>query len=43
MGGGHSEPSLVERYSRIYQRVVGRQNHDVEMAEVVWQFFRRQR
>ncbi len=42
-GGGHSAPSLQERYSRIYERYFNRQNHDVEMTSEVWAFFRRHR
>lgn len=40
-GGGHTEPSLTEHYHRLYKRVVGSQNKDLEMAEEVWQFFER--
>lgn len=38
-GGGHTEPSLVEHYGRVYKWIVGEQNKDLEMAEEVWQFF----
>lgn len=40
-GGGHIEPSLTEHFSRLYMRIVGRQNKDFEMAEEVWRFFER--
>lgn len=39
VGGGHTEPSLQERYSAIYKLIVGTQNADLEMAEHVWRFF----
>jgi polyhydroxybutyrate depolymerase len=39
-GGGHTEPSLVEKFGAIYLAIVGVQNHDLEMAEEVWEFFR---
>ena len=39
VGGGHTEPSISEQYRRLFERVVGRQNHDIEMAEEVWAFF----
>lgn len=38
-GGGHIEPSISQQYRRLYQRLVGRQNHDIESAEVAWRFF----
>lgn len=38
-GGGHIEPSISQRYRPFYERLVGRQNHDIESAEVAWQFF----
>jgi polyhydroxybutyrate depolymerase len=37
-GGGHVEPSKQHRVGRIYERVVGRQNHDFETADFVWRF-----
>lgn len=40
-GGGHTEPSIAEQYRRLFLRVVGEQNHDIEMAVEVWQFFDR--
>lgn len=39
-GGGHTEPSLSEHYRRLYKRIVGPQNRDIEMADEVWAFFR---
>ena len=38
-GGGHIEPSISQPYRRFYERLVGRQNHDLESAEVAWRFF----
>lgn len=38
-GGGHVEPSISQRIGRWYERVVGAQNHDVEIAEEAWRFF----
>jgi len=38
-GGGHTEPSLVEQYSNVYELIVGEQNHDIEMADAIWEFF----
>ena len=42
-GGGHSAPSRKERYSRLFERLFGKQNHDIEMVQEVWRFFRNQR
>ncbi|MBZ5587667.1 MAG: hypothetical protein LAO05_03820 [Acidobacteriia bacterium] len=42
-GGGHIEPSVSQRYGRLYQRLVGRQNYDFESAEEAWHFFRGKR
>lgn len=38
-GGGHTEPSIAAQYRRLFERVVGQQNHDVEMADELWSFF----
>jgi len=38
--GGHTEPSIEERYSNIFLRLVGNQNGDFEMAEEIWDFFK---
>ena len=38
--GGHTEPSLSQLYSRLYLRIVGRQNQDIEMADEIWKFFK---
>jgi polyhydroxybutyrate depolymerase len=38
--GGHTEPSLTERYSNLYLALVGNQNGDIEMANEVWNFFK---
>ena len=40
IGGGHTEPSVKQVYLRIYLKLVGRQNQDIEMADMVWDFFR---
>jgi len=40
-GGGHTEPSITERYSSIFKLIVGSQNGDIETAEEVWAFFAR--
>jgi polyhydroxybutyrate depolymerase len=37
--GGHTEPSITQRYSALHLLAMGRQNADVEMAEAVWTFF----
>jgi polyhydroxybutyrate depolymerase len=42
-GGGHVEPSLRYHYGPIYEKLVGRQNRDLEAAEQAWQFFRDKR
>lgn len=39
-GGGHGAPSIQEQYSLLYELIIGRQNHDIEMAREVWGFFR---
>jgi len=39
-GGGHTEPSIRERYSRMYKWIVGKQNGDIEMADEIWSFFK---
>ena len=40
-GGGHAEPSKKHQYSWLFEsQVIGKQNHDVEMAEIVWSFFK---
>jgi polyhydroxybutyrate depolymerase len=38
-GAGHVEPSISERYARLYTALVGAQNADIETADEVWQFF----
>lgn len=37
--GGHTEPSMEERYSEIFKIIVGEQNGDIEMVNEVWSFF----
>ena len=39
VNGGHTEPSIAERYSNLYKLIVGNQNADLEMAEEIWRFF----
>ncbi|WP_457592541.1 alpha/beta hydrolase family esterase [Hydrogenimonas sp.] len=41
-GGGHAAPSIKERYSALFERYFGKQNHDIEMVEEVWGFFKNQ-
>jgi polyhydroxybutyrate depolymerase len=38
-GGGHAEPSKTRIYSSNYERLIGRQNHDIETAEEQWRLF----
>ncbi len=38
-GGGHTMPGQKYVLSKFKQRIVGRQNQDVEGAEIVWDFF----
>ncbi len=40
LGGGHTDPSISERYPANLLTVLGKQNADIEMAEAVWSFFR---
>ncbi len=42
-GGGHLEPSVSQRYGWLVRRVLGRQNHDLEIAEEAWSFFKDKR
>jgi polyhydroxybutyrate depolymerase len=44
-GGGHSIPSIAERYNRniFYVPKIFRQNYDIESAVEVWNFFKRQK
>ena len=39
-GGGHVEPSIKEQLSWLYLKIVGKQNKDIEFAEVIWNFFK---
>ena len=39
-GAGHAVPSIEQQYSEFYERIVGTQNHDLEMAELVWAFLK---
>jgi polyhydroxybutyrate depolymerase len=38
-GGGHVVPSIAQPVSRMWESVVGRQNHDIETAAELWRFF----
>jgi len=42
-GGGHSAPSILERYSWLFEKYFGKQNHDIEMTTEVWNFFKNKR
>lgn len=39
-GGGHVEPSIEEQYN-LGEGLLGKQNHDIEMAYEVWNFLKR--
>jgi polyhydroxybutyrate depolymerase len=39
-GGGHRVPSLDRRRTRLVDRVLGRENHDIDAAEAIWTFFK---
>ena len=39
-GGGHSAPSIKERYSALFEQYFNKQNHDIEMTTEVWNFFK---
>lgn len=40
INGGHTEPSIAERYGNIFKLIVGNQNGDIEMAAEIWEFFK---
>ena len=40
IGGGHSAPSILQRYSKLFELYFSRQNHDIEMVWEVWNFFK---
>ncbi len=42
-GGGHAAPSMAQQYSWLYEWRFGHQNHDIEMVQEVWRFFRDKR
>ncbi len=42
-GGGHSAPSIKERYSSLFEEYFNKQNHDIEMTTEVWKFFKDKR
>ncbi|MBI4846527.1 MAG: prolyl oligopeptidase family serine peptidase [Candidatus Omnitrophica bacterium] len=39
-GGGHTEPSIKEHYSKLFLALVGNQNNDIEAADEIWGFFK---
>lgn len=39
-GAGHVAPSIEVQVSGIWERIAGIQNHDIEGAEVFWDFFK---
>jgi len=39
-GGGHVEPSIQEQYASILESLLGKQNHDIEMAKEIWNLFK---
>jgi polyhydroxybutyrate depolymerase len=39
-GGGHSAPSIRERYSALFEQSFNKQNHDIETVFEVWKFFK---
>jgi polyhydroxybutyrate depolymerase len=42
-GGGHVEPSPTRRAPKMFIKMLGLQNGDVETAEEAWQFFRQKK
>lgn len=38
--GGHGEPSIKHEYGLLFESVIGKQSHDLETAEIMWEFFR---
>lgn len=42
-GAGHAEPGRLKRHPGLFDSLPGRQNADLEAAEVVWDFFRTKR
>ncbi len=42
-GGGHSAPSIREQYSPLFEQYFNKQNHDIEMTDEVWKFFKTKR
>ncbi len=42
-GGGHSAPSILQQYSPLFEQYFGKQNHDIEMVNEVWNFFKTKR
>jgi len=39
-GGGHRVPSLDRRPTLLTDRLLGRENHDIDAAETIWAFFK---
>ncbi len=42
-GGGHAAPSISEQYSWLWERYVGKQNHDIETVFEMWNFLKDKR
>ncbi len=42
VNGGHTEPSIKERYGTLFKLIVGNQNGDIEMATEIWEFLKLQ-
>lgn len=40
IGGGHSAPSIKQRYSSLFELYFNKQNHDIETTTEVWNFFK---
>lgn len=40
INGGHTEPSIKERYGSFILTILGNQNADIEMTDEVWSFFK---
>ncbi len=38
-GGGHVPPSIAEQVTAFWESLVGKQNHDIETAAELWNFF----
>lgn len=40
VNGGHTEPSILERYGNLFKLIVGEQNGDIETADEILSFFK---